>query len=222
MSEEPGVDPHDELKDELQLSAALSIEALSGPRDRAVEPALAAAAHLLYTADRALHQLVQDARASGQSWTRIGDALGISRQAAQNRFGAAPARRVTRERQAPDPALVRIATDVLDHVVHGRHDRIDALLGPRLRANLGEVGIGPQLAGVSHVFGEYRDRTDMKARVIAQVTVVTAREHRATQDADVRVTLSPHGELMGLFYEFAAATGRSRLSGPGPRSTLGG
>lgn len=197
-------DPRTELKDELQLSAAMSIEALSAPTDRAIEPALAAAGHLLATADRVLHQLVQDARASGQSWTRIGEAMGISRQAAQNRFGSAPARRVTQERPTPDPALVRIATEVLDHVVHGRHDQVDSLLGPRLRSDLGDDGISPQLDAVDNVFGAFRERNDVTARVIARATVVTAREHRTIRDADVRVTLSPDGELMGLFYEVSS------------------
>lgn len=35
----------------------------------------------------ALHQVVRTARTQGHSWREIGDSLGISRQAAQQRFG---------------------------------------------------------------------------------------------------------------------------------------
>jgi hypothetical protein len=37
---------------------------------------------------RLLHQAVGSARSSGHSWAAIGDALGMSRQAAQKRFGS--------------------------------------------------------------------------------------------------------------------------------------
>ena len=38
-----------------------------------------------------LHGYVQVARAEGASWTEIGKVLGISKQAAQQRFGKEPA-----------------------------------------------------------------------------------------------------------------------------------
>lgn len=40
--------------------------------------------------DVLLHDAVSSARAAGQSWEAIGSALGMSRQAAQQRFGRAP------------------------------------------------------------------------------------------------------------------------------------
>lgn len=50
-------------------------------------------------ADRALTEAVEAARAAGHSWAAIGNALGTSRQAAQQRYTAsssAPARRTRR------------------------------------------------------------------------------------------------------------------------------
>jgi hypothetical protein len=38
--------------------------------------------------DSALYDAVQEARAAGRTWQEIGDVLGVSRQAAQQRFGA--------------------------------------------------------------------------------------------------------------------------------------
>lgn len=46
---------------------------------------MAAAAELARTEDRVV-QALHDARAAGASWAQVGDALGISRQAAQQRF----------------------------------------------------------------------------------------------------------------------------------------
>lgn len=38
-------------------------------------------------ADQARRAVIADARAAGESWQSIGDALGVTRQAAQMRFG---------------------------------------------------------------------------------------------------------------------------------------
>jgi hypothetical protein len=38
-------------------------------------------------AEQAIVQVVEDMRAAGDSWARVGDALGVSRQAAQQRYG---------------------------------------------------------------------------------------------------------------------------------------
>ena len=50
-------------------------------------PALAEAARLAERLDWALLALVGEARSRGLSWAAIGTALGVSRQAAQQRFG---------------------------------------------------------------------------------------------------------------------------------------
>lgn len=39
-------------------------------------------------ADQARHAIVTEARAEGRTWAEIGDALGTTRQAAQQRYGA--------------------------------------------------------------------------------------------------------------------------------------
>jgi hypothetical protein len=43
--------------------------------------------------DQVGDRYVQAARAEGRSWTQIGDVLGVSKQAAQQRFVALPCRR---------------------------------------------------------------------------------------------------------------------------------
>jgi hypothetical protein len=45
------------------------------------------AATELFHAEERVAQAVESARGAGASWTEVGDAIGISRQAAQQRFG---------------------------------------------------------------------------------------------------------------------------------------
>lgn len=47
---------------------------------------MAAAQELLVTADRMIHAYVDEAREGGWTWEQIGDALGVTRQAAHHRF----------------------------------------------------------------------------------------------------------------------------------------
>ena len=51
---------------------------------------LCESAGLARAVDKLQRQLVQQARRSGQSWSAIGEALGVSRQAAWERFSSPP------------------------------------------------------------------------------------------------------------------------------------
>jgi hypothetical protein len=57
------------------------------PRDAASFRRIIAARDQLADAEQELREAVRAARAAGDSWTVIGAALDISRQAAQQRFG---------------------------------------------------------------------------------------------------------------------------------------
>jgi hypothetical protein len=202
-TESPGrrADAEAQLLEELRFSASLCTGALESP-DMAGEEPLAAAAHLVAAADRTLHRFVAAARDQGTSWAQIGSVLGISRQAAQKRFSSPP-QRVRAETATPDPVLVARAVEVMEHAAAGEPDLLDAIASPRMRRALGEDGVAPVLAGVEPIFGACLARTDPEARVIAQVTLVSAREHRERADAIVRVSLTAEGRLLGLHYDVA-------------------
>lgn len=57
-------------------------------RDATHFRAIIAANDALGAADRGLRAAVRDAREAGETWTVIGAALGISKQAAQQRFSS--------------------------------------------------------------------------------------------------------------------------------------
>jgi hypothetical protein len=62
----------------------------SGDGELTVGAALAATAALRDAADRKLYVLVGFAREAGASWASIGEALGVTTQAAHQRFGPKP------------------------------------------------------------------------------------------------------------------------------------
>ena len=86
------------------LAAAVRQQARGGPLDR-VEVALAVGADLTSRADELIGQFVTEAREAGCSWTEIGQRMGVSKQAARQRFTHALAG-VGRARPESKPRLL--------------------------------------------------------------------------------------------------------------------
>lgn len=193
----------DLLRDEVTFTAALCAEGMSLPADAVDASTLASAAHLAGTADRALHLLVSRSRSAGRSWAEIGEALGITRQAAQRRFSAAPPRRVTRERPEPDPRLVELGRGILEELAAGRPELLEEHLGARSRAALGGSGAPGVVQGVQETFGAFRSRESFTARAVGQVVVIRSRENREIRPADAGVSLAADGTVIGLHYLLA-------------------
>ena len=68
----------------------------SGQGELTVGAALAATAALRDSADRKLFELVGFARDAGASWASIGEALGVTTQAAHQRYGPKPSAKSSR------------------------------------------------------------------------------------------------------------------------------
>ena len=71
------------------LSNAVRERAPGGPLDR-IEAALAVSEQLTSGADELIGQFVAEARQAGCSWTEIGQRIGVSKQAARQRFAQGP------------------------------------------------------------------------------------------------------------------------------------
>ncbi len=67
------------------LAEAVCQRAPGGPLDR-IEAALAVSEELTSGADELIGQFVDEARQAGCSWTEIGQRIGVSKQAARQRF----------------------------------------------------------------------------------------------------------------------------------------
>ena len=68
------------------MNFQLWLYAPGAPLDR-VEAALTASEALASCADELIGQFVEEARRAGCSWTEIGQRIGVSKQAARQRFG---------------------------------------------------------------------------------------------------------------------------------------
>jgi hypothetical protein len=71
------------------LANAVRERAVGEPLDR-VEAAMAVSEELASGADDLIGQFVAEARQAGRSWTEIGQRIGVSKQAARQRFAQAP------------------------------------------------------------------------------------------------------------------------------------
>lgn len=200
-------DPTESLREELRLSASLAAEGFTPSGGPPGAQVLAAASHLARVADRTLHLFVAREREAGTSWASIGQTLGISRQAAQKRFGSAPPQRVTAAQAAADPVLVDRAEQIMDAVARHLDDVLEAAWSEATRKALGIHSSAELIEGIEGVFGTLVSRSPLEARVIAQVTVVTAQEQRSERASAVRVILAPDGLLIGLGYYIPASTG---------------
>lgn len=94
------------LPDVTALAAGIDAEAAGGSSLDRLGAAIATAGRLHELGDRVVDRYVQAARADGRSWSQIGDALGVTKQAAQKRFVATPIE------AAPWPGLSEAASAV--------------------------------------------------------------------------------------------------------------
>ena len=76
-----------EVADGIVDEAMRGVVARTGEGELTVGAALVATAALRDAADRKLFELVGFARESGASWAAIGEALGVTTQAAHQRYG---------------------------------------------------------------------------------------------------------------------------------------
>ncbi|MDO5663386.1 MAG: hypothetical protein Q4G40_11875 [Brachybacterium sp.] len=195
------MDARSHLRDEVTVTASMCVGALTDrPGDHPGE-GIAAASHLVDAAERALHLLVGDARGAGMTWAGVGEALGISRQAAQKRFSGQIPQKVIRDRPEAPAELVELAVSLLEDAAEGRFERLDARASAQLQRSANEAGIAPYFASVVPVFGEFIAREEPIVQVFGTVVQVTAREQRTRRPARARVTLTADGTLLGIHYD---------------------
>lgn len=194
------MDNRSRLRDEVTVSSALCLSALADEPGAQAEQSLSAASHLVDAAERTLHQLVTDARASGMTWAAVGDSLGISRQAAQKRFGGQVPQKVTRDLPSAPPELVELAEGLLDDAVSGRFDRIEQHASAHLRKLAGAAGLARSFEPLATMYGDFVSRAEPQVQLIGTVVYVSAIEQRTVKPARAEVTLAADGTLLGLSY----------------------
>jgi len=116
-----------------ELMDAVREQAPGVPLDR-VEAALTVSEELASCADELIGQFVAEARQAGCSWTEIGQRIGVSKQAARQRFAD------TRQRRAPETFTLSAAAG----------DCLQAARREAAADRAAEVGTHHQLIGLFH------------------------------------------------------------------------
>ena len=88
MTNTQNTHPLDTVNSSLSDAAAAATVHLYSDLDASVEAKLAGLAYVLEEVDVMIRRQVRSARSQGVTWEQIGNHLGVSKQAAQQRFGA--------------------------------------------------------------------------------------------------------------------------------------
>lgn len=194
------MDDRSRLRDEISVASALCLGPLADAPGAQVQQSLAAAAHLADTAERTLHLFVAEARATGMTWATIGEQLGITRQAAQKRFGGQVPLKVTRPQPDPSASQVAAAVGLLDAAAERRYEELEQRASAHIRRMAGSGGVARAFDAVPAVYGELTRAGPPQARLIGRVLHVSRIEERTGRATRAEITVAEDGTLLGLAY----------------------
>ena len=152
------------------------------------------------SSDTALRVSVERARASGRTWQEIGDLLGVSRQAAFQRFGRPlDPRTGDPMSNAALPDAANRATDLFINWIEGRHDEIVAHFDPTMTAQLPPDQIAAAWAQIIGMVGAYERMDKPLVRQLGDHTVVDVPMEFEAGQMKGRATFNEEGQVSGLF-----------------------
>lgn len=188
-----------------ELSATEPVQAAGKNSRSDVTHTLATARSLQALADESLAHLVTDARNRGITWQTIGDSLGISRQAAFQRFGTPIDPRTGKAMNKPTDdarhAALSKAKAFLNDLTEHHWDEAAEQLGPVIGAHLDADGLAATWAQVTSLGGALEQRLPADAVGLADgITVVE--QHLAFEAADfvARISYNADCHMAGLWF----------------------
>lgn len=161
-------------------------------------------------AEQVLKLCVQQSRDAGHSWQEIGDLLGVTRQAAFQRFGkpidprtGEPMDKTVHMADAAERAL-EIVTDVLE----GRMDKARQSFNAQVLAAFTDEVRGSALATVTGMVGAFEGFGEAEpfVRRIGDHTVVDIPMRYEAGDMKARVAFDTNEEVAGIFILVPEAT----------------
>ena len=181
-----------------QLAQILAAPVLSGDHDPID---LVLAAHQIRSgAEALLAASVEEARAAGRTWQEIGQALGISRQAAFQRFGKPiDPRNGEVMNTSPLPEAVELARAVIEDHAHGRWADITERFDETMRAGLTEEGLAEAWAYLAGMAGDFESYGDTEAARAGDFTITNTPLAFEAGDFVARITFRDDRTISGLF-----------------------
>jgi Protein of unknown function (DUF3887) len=161
--------------------------------------AVAAARELSATAEAALQEAVDRARAAGQSWREIGDVLGTTRQAAFQRFGhpVDPRTGAPMSRSVAPGAAERAAA-FLALFTAGRWEEVLGDFDEPMRSRHDVDRLATGWAQLIGTFGSYQGMGEVSPVPAGEGTVVDVRLDFEAGEAMVWVRFGGDGKIAGL------------------------
>ncbi|HET6732170.1 DUF3887 domain-containing protein [Mycobacterium sp.] len=167
-----------------------------------IEPLdLVRAAHEIRDGAEALMaSAVRQAREAGRTWQEIGEVLGVSRQAAFQRYGKPiDPRNGEVMNTSPLPDAVELARAVIDDHAHGRWANITARFDDTMRAGLTEEGLAEAWAYIAGLAGAYESHGDTDAVRAGDFTITNTPLAFEAGDFVARITFRDDRTIAGLF-----------------------
>ena len=182
-----------------KLDALIAAPVLGDPDDRG--RLVADAAGVRDTAERLLVAAVQQARDDGASWQTIGDALGVSRQAAFQRYGRPPVDPRTGEPMSrePLPEAAALAAEVIDDLAVGKWDEVAARFDDIVAERLPAGALAAAWAQIVGQAGAYERRGEPEAVRAADFTITNTPLSFEAGDFTARISFRDDRTIAGLY-----------------------
>jgi hypothetical protein len=158
------------------------------------------ASELSVLAAAALRLAVDLARAAGRTWQELGDVLGVTRQAAFQRFGhpVDPRTGQPMSDSIPPDAASR-ATQLLIDWIEARYARVRADFNAIMSERMSETGLRDAWAQLVGLVGAYEQMGEAGARQAGDLTVVDIPMTFEAGEMKGRVVYDKDAKVTGLF-----------------------
>jgi hypothetical protein len=161
--------------------------------------AIGRAAGMQAAADDLVRAVVQQARQSGATWQVIGDALGVSRQAAFQRYGK-PIDPRTGEpmNTTPLPGVAELAASVIEDLASGRWARVVEQFDPAMRDGLSEDALAAAWAQIIGLSGAFEGLGEPEVTRASDVTITNTSLSFEAGDYTARIAFRDDRTIAGL------------------------
>lgn len=151
-------------------------------------------------ADDVVRAVVHHARERGATWQTVGDALGVSRQAAFQRYGK-PIDPRTGDPMNTTPLsdAADLARSVIQDLVGGRWERVAERFDPAMRENLSEDALAAAWAQIVATSGAFESRGDPVVARAGDVTVTNTPLAMEADDYTARIAFRDDRTVAGLY-----------------------
>jgi hypothetical protein len=164
------------------------------------------ASELSALAAAALRLAVDLARTAGRTWQELGDVLGVTRQAAFQRFGHPVDPRTGEPMSgAIPPEAASRATQLMIDWIQGRYDRVRADFNAVMSERMSESGLRDAWAQLAGLAGAYEQMGQASARQAGDLTIVDIPMSFEASEMKGRVVYDQDGNVTGLFVLFPDA-----------------